>query len=255
MKKITTVFTLLVFSMLLVVSSPQAAEEIRLSGPASMTDVLKKLIAQFSASGNNAQVVPNFGSSGAMAKQINEGAPADVFISANQKWMTFLRDQKKIDAATEKNLACNTLVFAGLKNPAVTSMADILQLKQIAIGSPMSVPAGEYALQAMEKAGIYKKLEEGKHLIMAKDVRQALVYADRGETEGAFVYKTDALLATQAVILFEVPQNLYDRIVYSVALTVDGVKKPEAKAFYTFITGPESMKIFMQYGFSVIAEK
>lgn len=253
MKKRATVFSLLIVSMLLTVSFLQAAEEIRLSGPASMTDVLKELIAQFNASGNHAQVVPNFGSSGALAKQINEGAPADVFISANQKWMTFLRDEKKIDSTTEKNLACNTLVFAGLKNPAVTSMADILQLKQIAIGSPKSVPAGEYAVQAMEKAGVYKKLEEGNHLIMAKDVRQALVYADRGETEGAFVYKTDALLATQAVILFEIPQDLYNRVTYPAALTVDGAKKSEAKAFYAFITEPEAMKVFIKYGFS--AEK
>jgi molybdate transport system substrate-binding protein len=250
MKRITAVITLLVFSLLLVVSSPQAAEVIRLSGPASMTDALKELIAQFGASGNHAQVLPNFGSSGAMAKQINEGAPADVFISANQKWMTFLRDEKRIDSTTEKNLACNTLVFVGTTNPAVTSMADVVKLKQIAIGSPTSVPAGEYAAQAMKKAGIYKKLEEGKQLIMAKDVRQALTYADRGETAGAFVYKTDALLATQAVILFEVPQELYDRVTYPVALTVDGAKKPEAKAFYAFITGPEAMKVFIKYGFS-----
>ena len=185
-----------------------------------------------------------------MAKQINERAPADVFISANQKWMTFLRDEKRIDSTTEKNLACNTLVFVGTTNPAVTSMADVVKLKQIAIGSPTSVPAGEYAAQAMKKAGIYKKLEEGKQLIMAKDVRQALTYADRGETAGAFVYRTDALLATQAVILFEVPQELYDRVTYPVALTVDGAKKPEAKAFYAFITGPEAMKVFIKYGFS-----
>ncbi len=250
MKRITAVITLLVFSLLLVVSSPQAAEVIMLSGPASMTDALKELIAQFGASGNHAQVLPNFGSSGAMAKQINERAPADVFISANQKWMTFLRDEKRIDSTTEKNLACNTLVFVGTTNPAVTSMADVVKLKQIAIGSPTSVPAGEYAAQAMKKAGIYKKLEEGKQLIMAKDVRQALTYADRGETAGAFVYRTDALLATQAVILFEVPQELYDRVTYPVALTVDGAKKPEAKAFYAFITGPEAMKVFIKYGFS-----
>lgn len=253
MKKIATIFSLVLIGMVLAVSYSQAAEEIRLSGPTSMTDALKELITQFGASGNHAQVLPNFGSSGAMAKQINEGAPADVFISANQKWMTFLRDEKKVDSTTEKNLACNTLVFAGLKNPAVTSMPDIVKLKQIAIGSPKSVPAGEYAVQAMEKTGVYKKLEEGNHLVMAKDVRQALVYADRGETEGAFVYRTDALLVTQAVILFEVPQDLYDRVTYPVALTIDGAKKPEAKAFYAFITGPEAMKVFIKYGFS--AEK
>ena len=136
MKRIAAVFSLILVGMLLAVSSPRAAEEIRLSGPASMTDALKELIVQFGASGNHAQVLPNFGSSGAMAKQINEGAPADVFISANQKWMTFLRDEKRIDSTTEKNLACNILVFVGTKNPAVTSMADVVTLKQIAIQFP-----------------------------------------------------------------------------------------------------------------------
>ena len=252
MQRINTFLLLFAISTLLAVSSVQAAEEIRLSGPASMTDALKELISQFSASGQYPQIIPNFGPSGAMAKQINEGAPADIFISANQKWMTFLNDEKRIDSTSEKILVTNTLVFAGKKKPEVTSMADIVRLKQIAIGSPKSVPAGEYAVQAMEKAGIYKQLEEGKQLVMAKDVRQALTYADRGETEGAFVYKTDALMATEAVILFEVPQGLYDRVTYPIALTADGAKKTEAKAFYEFLTGPESMKIFLKYGFTAV---
>ena len=252
MKNIKSLFWMITISILLVVSSVHAAEEISLSVPASMTDALKELIAQFGASGKHPQIIPNYGPSGALAKQINEGAPADIFISANQKWMTFLREEKRIEPATEKILAANTLVFAGKKNQAVTSMADIVKLKQIAIGSPKSVPAGEYAVQAMEKAGVYKQLEEGKQLVMAKDVRQALTYAERGETEGAFVYKTDALMAAEAVILFEVPQDLYDRVTYPIALTVDGAKKFEAKAFYEFLTGPEGMKVFLKYGFSAV---
>ena len=166
--------------------------------------------------------------------------------------MTFLREEKKIDPAYERNLVCNTLVFVGSKNPTITTMADILHLRQVAMGSPKSVPAGEYAAQAMEKAGIYTKLQEGKQLIMAKDVRQALVYADRGETEGAFVYKTDALLASRAVILFEVPQDLYDRITYPAALTIEGAKKPAVLDFYQFISGPEAMQVFKKYGFSPV---
>ncbi len=250
MKIISTLSMLLVVSMVLTVSPLMATEAIRLSGPASMTDALKELINQFGASGQHSQIIPNYGPSGAMAKQINEGAPADIFISANQKWMTFLRDEKRIEPATEKILAANTLVFVGKKNQLVTSLADIVKLKQVAIGSPKSVPAGEYAVQAMEKTGIYRQLEEGKQLVMAKDVRQALIYADRGETEGAFVYKTDALLATEAVILFAVPLDLYDRVTYPIALTVDGAKKPEARAFYEFLAGPEGMKVFLKYGFT-----
>ena len=250
MKKTSLLVSLLLVSMMLAVATLQAAEEIRLSGPASLTDAIKELINQFNASGQHPRIITNFGPSGAMAKQINEGAPADLFISANQKWMTFLRDEQRIEPTTERVLTCNTLVFVGKKNQPVASLADIVKLKQIAIGSPKSVPAGEYAVQAMEKAGVYRQLEEGKQLVMAKDVRQALIYADRGETEGAFVYKTDALLATEAVILFAVPQDLHDRVTYPIALTVDGSKKPEARAFYEFLAGPEGMKVFFKYGFT-----
>lgn len=250
MKPLKTILTTIAASLLLSASLLQAADEIRISVPASMTDAMKELASQFGTTGKHAQIVPNYGPSGTLAKQIVEGAPADIFISANQKWMTYLRDEKKVDQASEKILAANTLVFVGMKNPAVTKLADIVNLKQIAIGSPKSVPAGEYAAQAMEKAGIYKQLEEGQKLVMAKDVRQSLIYADRGEADGAFVYKTDALMAEKAVVLFEVPQDLYEKVTYPIALTTDGAKNAEAKAFYAFLTGPEGLKVFLKYGFS-----
>jgi molybdate transport system substrate-binding protein len=250
MKSLKTILTTIAAGLLLSASILQAAEEIRISVPASMTDAMKELSTQFGATGKHAPIVPNYGPSGTLAKQIVEGAPADIFISANQKWMTYLRDEKMVDQASEKILAANTLVFVGVKNPAVTKLADIVNLKQIAIGSPKSVPAGEYAAQAMEKAGIYKQLEEGQKLVMAKDVRQSLTYADRGEADGAFVYKTDALMAEKAVILFEVPQDLYEKVTYPIALTTDGANNAEAKAFYAFLTGPEAMKVFLKYGFS-----
>jgi len=250
MKHLKTIVATIAALMLVTASLLHAAEEIKISVPASMTDAMKELAAQFDASGKHARIVPNYGPSGTLAKQIVEGAPADLFISANQKWMSYLRDEKRIDPASERILAANTLVFVGMKNPAVTKLADIAGLKQVAIGSPKSVPAGEYAVQAMEKAGIYKQMEEGQKLAMAKDVRQSLVYADRGETDGAFVYKTDALMATQAIILFEVPQELYEKVTYPIALTVDGAKNAEAKTFFNFLTGPEALKVFLKYGFS-----
>lgn len=250
MLKIRVFFLLFVLGLLPVVSTVQAADAIRLSGPASMTDALKEIISQYAASGNHPQVLPNIGSSGAMAKQIKEGAPADIYISANQKWMTFLCDEKLVDPSSKKVLVINKLVFVGKKKTSIASMDDIVKLQRIAIGSPKSVPAGEYAAQAIEKAGIYKILQQGKQLIMAKDVRQALAYADRGETDGAFVYKTDAMLATQATVLFEVPQELYNSITYPMALTVAGAKKSKAKAFYDFLASPEAMKVFSKYGFN-----
>ena len=244
------VFVSLLSVVMLLSGTARAEEAIRISVPASMTDVMRELAAQFGATGKYPPVIPNFGPSGTLAKQIVEGAPVDLFISANQKWMTYLRDEKRIDPASEKIIAANTLVFMGKANPGITRLNDLVKLKQIALGSPKSVPAGEYAVQAMEKAGVYNQLEEGQKLIMAKDVRQSLTYAERGEADGAFVYATDARLAVQAVILFTVPQELYDRITYPLALTIEGAGNAGAKAFYAYLLSPEAASLFKKYGFS-----
>lgn len=242
---------LAVFLFFLALPFTALAETLHISVAASLTDATNELIAQFKADGHSVEVLPNYGPSGTLAKQINEGAQAHLFISANQKWMDFLRDAKDIDPATERVLLHNTLVFTGKANPAITKIEDITQLEQIAIGSPKSVPAGEYARQALEKVGIYQQLADEKKLVLSKDVRQALTYADRGEVEGAFVYKTDALLAKNAVILFETPQELYQPVVYPIALTKAGAANAEAKAFYAMLLGDKGKAVLEKYGFSV----
>lgn len=242
---------LLAFLIAPVLSFAASATSLNISVAASLTDATNELIAQFKTGGHNIEVQPNYGPSGTLAKQINEGAPTHLFISANQKWMDFLREAKDIDPATERILVRNTLVFTGKKNPVITKLEDITQLEQIAIGSPKSVPAGEYAQEAMEKAGIYQQMADAKKLVLAKDVRQALTYADRGEVDGAFVYKTDALLAKNAVILFETPQELYKPVSYPIALTTAGAQNAEARAFYELLTGDQGRAVFEKYGFTV----
>lgn len=229
--------------------SSSLAAEVNLSVAASMTDAVKDLIASYQKSAAGVTFLPNFGSSGALAKQISQGAPADIYISANPKWMNYLVEQKRISADQVHPFAYNSLVFVGQKGLHVDKLADIVKLKRIAIGSPQSVPAGQYAEQALKAAGLYDQLQ-GK-LIMAKDVRQALMYADRGETDGAFVYKTDALLAQDLAILFEVPQKLYTEVTYPIALTVTGVTKPEAVAFSDFLKTDTASSILKKYGFVV----
>jgi molybdate transport system substrate-binding protein len=127
-------------------------------------------------------------------------------------------------------------------------MQDLIKLERIAIGSPKSVPAGEYATEAFKKSGIEKQLE--KKLVMAKDVRECLMYAERGEVDGAFVYKTDALQAKQARILFTVPQELYPRVTYPMALTVAGAKNKDAGAFFAYLHGDEAKAVLAKYGFA-----
>lgn len=251
MQKSKSTVTIIFALFLFFAATAAQAQTVRISVAASMTDVFKELIATFTKQHPGVTIQPNFGPSGGLAKQIDQGAPADLYVSANPKWMKYLIDHKCIDAASNTIFAHNTLVFAGWKEHDVQSMQDLPRLERIGIGSPGSVPAGQYAKQALENAGLWDALQKAHKLVMAKDVRQALMYANRGETNGSFIYKTDALLATKAVILFEVPQKLYNPVTYPLALTSDGARKAEAKAFYDYITSPAGAKIESKYGFTV----
>jgi len=241
-------YTIIFFLQLFLVSGVQA-QTIHLSVAASMTDAFRELMAGFKAHHPKAELLPNFASSGSLAKQIEQGAPADIYVSANPKWMQYLVGKKLVAAGTDRIFAYNQLVFVGETKSPIATLAELVDLERIALGSPQNVPAGQYAKQAMEGAGVYALLEQARKLVMAKDVRQALIYADRGEVDGAFVYKTDALLATKAHILFIVPKNLYDRVAYPVALTTSGAVNDPAKAFYGYLKSDEAIAILVKYGF------
>jgi molybdate transport system substrate-binding protein len=231
---------------------PADADEVRISAAASLTDAVKELVIGYQRQYPEIKLLPNFASSGALAKQIYAGAPADIYISANPKWMDYLQQQALIDVASEQVLVQNSLVFVGVQ-PLVSTISELPKLQRIALGSPKSTPVGRYAEQALSKAGLYSRLLTGQKLILAKDVRQALLYAERGEVDGAFVYRSDALLAKQAKILFAVPQELYPLVVYPAALTKTGIEKSAAKQFFAYLHSNAAQQIFRKYGF-LIAE-
>lgn len=233
---------------LLFLAAPVFAGEVSLSVAASLKEVINELSAAYSKSNPSVKFLKNYGASGALAKQIENGAPADIFISANLEWMDYLKNKKMADTAFISTFAYNTLVFAGTTAKA-SSLQDLTKLNKIAIGSPKSVPAGEYATEALKKAGLDKQLE--KKLVMAKDVRECLMYAERGEVDGAFVYHTDALQAKQAKILFTVPQKLYPRVTYPMALTVSGAKNKDAAGFLHFLQSSAAKPVLAKYGFNV----
>ncbi len=233
---------------LLSLAAPALAGEVHLSVAASMKEVINELSGAYAKSHPELTFLKNYGASGALAKQIENGAPADIFISANTEWMDYLKNKKMADASSISTFAYNTLVFAGT-TPQDSSLQDLNKLNRIAIGSPKSVPAGEYAMEALKKAGLDKQLE--KKLVMAKDVRECLMYAERGEVDGAFVYRTDALQAKQARILFTVPQKLYPRVTYPMALTLSGAKNRDAAGFLQFLRSKTARSILVKYGFDV----
>jgi molybdate transport system substrate-binding protein len=241
---------ILVLAILTLFAVPARAADINLSVAASLREVVTELCDTFAKKTPGVKFLNNFGASGALAKQIENGAPADLFFSANTEWMDYLKEKKLVDDKNIATFAYNVLVFAGKPGLLVSGLQDVVKLNKIAIGSPASVPAGDYAMQALKKAGIEKQLEN--KLVMARDVRECLLYADRGEVDGAFVYKTDAEeMAKNAKILFVVPQELYPRVTYPMGLTVAGSKKAEAVAFFKFLQSAEAKAVLAKHGFPV----
>lgn len=229
---------------------PALAGEISLSVAASLRESVNELSDLFQKRTPGVSFKKNFGASGALAKQIESGAPVDLFFAANKEWVEYLIKKRLAEERSAGIFAYNRLVVAGKPGLKVTSMQDLVKLNRIAIGSPKSVPAGEYAVAAFKKSGIDKQVE--KKLVLAKDVRECLLYADRGEVDAAFVYKTDALLLSkQAKILYVVPENLHDRVTYPMVLTVAGTRKPEAVAFIKFLASAEAKAVLTKHGFEV----
>jgi molybdate transport system substrate-binding protein len=229
------------------IATPVLASDINLSVAASLKEVINELSGSFAKTHPGVKFLKNYGASGALAKQIESGAPSDIFISANLEWMDYLKNKNLADVASIDTFTYNILVFAGAPGKA-SSLKDLVKLERIAIGSPRSVPAGEYAMAAFKKTGLDKQLE--KKLVFAKDVRECLMYAERGEVDGGFVYRTDALQAKQARILFTVPQELYPRVTYPMALTVSGAKNKGAADFFTYLHSDEAKSLLTKYGFA-----
>ena len=249
MKKSTARLIGLLLAIFTALPTLACGEEIRVSAAASLGDALRELSAAFTRLHPGTTILPNLGASGMLAKQIAQGAPSDIFISANREWIDYLNKEGQVTTLPVL-LAANQLVFVGKANPALASLAALAQAKRIAIGNPQSVPAGLYAEQAMRGAGIYEQLSREGRLVLTKDVRQALLYADQGEVDGAFVYRTDALQASASKQLFTVPANLHEAIVYPAALIKNGENNPAARSFLEYLTSPAGQAILGGFGFT-----
>jgi molybdate transport system substrate-binding protein len=235
--------------LIITVSIPAAAGEMTLAAGAGLKDVLTDIAAVYGQSNPSTKIVKEFVVSGVLAKQLDSGARVDVVFVANTEWMDYLREKKHVDPGSIFPFAYNSLVFVGKGQKRAATVQELVNLQRIAVGSPKSVPAGEYAMEALKNAGIEKQMES--RLVLARDVRECLFYAEKGEVDGAFVYKTDALLSKDAVVWFVVPEKLHSRVVYMSALTVSGAKNPEAAGFYSFLRSPEARSLLQKYGFEI----
>lgn len=235
--------------------------ELTISVAASLTDVMHELVTVFEADHPSIQIQLNLGSSGALQQQIEQGAPTDLFISAAEDKLIYLLEKNLIDDRYYQTIVENGLVLITNKEEksSITSFEDLVEpgVKQVAIGTPESVPAGTYAKQTLEHLDLYQALSEtetGK-LIPAKDVRQVLQYVETNNVDAGIVYQTDAMQSDLVEIVAVADQTYHDRIVYPAGLVKNTKHESEAILFYTFLTSDQATTIFEAYGFRSVGSE
>ncbi|MDO3412335.1 molybdate ABC transporter substrate-binding protein [Saccharibacillus sp. CPCC 101409] len=232
-----------------------AAEKVTLtiSAAASLTDALTDIQKTYEEANSNVKLEFNFGASGALQQQIEQGAPADLFLSASTKNMQALLDGGLIGTDKEKNWLTNTLVVVvpaeGGAN--VTKIEDLsaADVKHVAIGIPDSVPAGKYAQEALTNSKLWDSLQD--KLVQGKDVRQVLQYTETGNADAGFVYKTDAMTSDKVKVAFDVDASTYSPINYPIGIVKSTGHEAEAQAFYDYLQTKEALDVLSGYGFSV----
>jgi molybdate transport system substrate-binding protein len=224
----------------------------------SLTEVMQKItLAYETESGNKVRL--SFAASSVLARQIESGAPVDVFVSADQDWMDYLVQHNLMDPTSRRNIVGNSLVLIA---PADSKLAKVNLVKgvnllrllgskgRLATGDPQTVPAGRYARLALTSLGAWSSV--ASHIVPADNVRTALNFVARGEAPLGIVYFSDALADKRVRILATFPQDSHGRIEYPAAAT--SRSGPNARAFVTFLSGTNARKMFEQAGFKAIAQ-
>ena len=229
---------------------PLHAEQLFVSAAASLTDALVDIGAKFQKE-SNTKVVFNFGASSMLARQIEEGAPADVFISADEAQMNRL--QNKIEPATRFDLLTNILVVIARKDSAqnLGQLSDLAkpEVTQIAIADPQGVPAGVYAKEVLTKAKLWERIE--RKVVPTENVRATLAVVEAGNADAGFVYKTDAMISAKVGIALEIPAEFAPKIVYPAAMLAGSQRQEQAKRFLAFLKMEEARQIFQRLGFGI----
>jgi molybdate transport system substrate-binding protein len=227
--------------------------EVLVSAAASLTDVLKEIGRVYQVSGRD-KLRFNFGSSSELARQIEEGAPADIFFSADLAKMDLLDKKGRIDTGSRRNLLANQLVLVVPTDSklAVGSPKDLLRaaVARIALAQPEAVPAGVYAKKYLESEGLWGGL--AAKIVPVLDVRATLAAVESGNVDAGFIYKTDAAISRKVKVVYEVPMDKGPKIIYPVALVKDSRVKEAARDVLQFLQGKAAKMIFEKYGFVVL---
>ena len=225
---------------------PARADEITVSAAASLRDVLNQLGADFSKSGTLVRF--NFGSSGALQKQIEAGAPVDLFVAAARKNIVQLAAKGDIDNATRRVLARGELVLIAPRGSKLRSITGLrgANVRTVAIGGP-GVPAGDYSRQSLDFFKLSAALQS--KMVFAKDVRGVLNTVAMGNADAGWVYKTDALASKSVRIVAPAPPASHEPIVYPMALTKNAPNRGGALRFWRYLQGEKAKATLKRFGF------
>jgi molybdate transport system substrate-binding protein len=238
--------TLLILTSFVLFGS-QVQAQILIHAAASLTDALKEAAAVYERQ-TGERVQFNFGASSLLARQIQEGAPGDIFFSADEEKMDALEKRGLIRKGSRKSLLSNTLVIVVPADSSArfTSASDLLNVKgKVAIAEPQTVPAGIYAKEFLKEIGIWDKIND--RLIPTENVRSALAAVESGNVDAGIVYKTDAKISKRAKIAYEIQKEEGPKISYSIAILT--TSQSAAKRFYDFLVSPTGLQIYRKYGF------
>ncbi|MBF2005466.1 MAG: molybdate ABC transporter substrate-binding protein [Chlorogloeopsis fritschii C42_A2020_084] len=245
-------------SLILTVSLPfiapsvvaQSNSELLVSAAASLKDAMEEIKSIYQQSKPNINIKYNFGASGALLQQVQQGAPVDVFISAANKQMDTLEQSGQLLAITRSILAKNRLVLIVPNNVTGVSSFNNLQdpkIKKIAIGEPRSVPAGQYAEQVLQKLGIYQQIKP--KFVYANNVRQVLAAVESGNADAGLVYITDAKISDKIKVVATADEKYHSPIIYPVGVLKRSKNTQVAQDFVKFLSSDRAKSVLKKYGF------
>ncbi|MFO1443783.1 molybdate ABC transporter substrate-binding protein [Bacillus sp. Bva_UNVM-123] len=233
---------------------PEESVELTISAAASLEYAFNELKPLFEEKHKNIKLLFNFGGSGALQKQIIQGAPVDIFFSAAEDKYDELVEQGIIDENQGKDMLKNTLVLIIPKDAqnSIASFEDLANLgnSKFALGTPEAVPAGKYGQQTLEALGVWEKMQN--NIVYTKDVRQVLTYVETGDVAAGLVYKTDAQTSDKVEIIAEADSSTHDPIIYPVGIIKETKHPEQAESFYQYLQESEATDILVKYGFTVL---
>ena len=268
-KNIATILTLSLITSLGIVgcnssdtknkdSESQEAVELNISAAASLKEAMEKIEEEYKKVNENVTLVVNYGASGSLQQQIEQGAPCDVFISAGQKQMKALDEASLLLEAWfplghgNKDLLENDLVLIASKDSDVSNLDDLItnKVKHIAVGEPSSVPAGKYADEVLVNLDLKDKIKD--KLVFAKDVKEVLAWTQSGNAEVGFVYYSDTINTDNIKIVETTPSTSHSAIVYPIAVIKESKKPEAAKEFEDFLLSTDGQAILKDFGYKSV---